>query len=618
MTPLTNSSLTPPGAEAERDGAPAAERRWAVVVLVWLALAVLLVLVQLRRQTPTVFLDELVLGRVAENIGRGAGETFQGLPSNTPSIYPYVVAPAWALLDGAAAYRLALGINALLMTSVVLPAYGLAALVAPHRRALFAAACAALVPAMVWAGMLMTEAVAYPLTAWTLWAMVAALRRPTLARTALVGVLIVAAYLVRAQLIALGGVFVLAVALEVLRGGRAELALRARRHRVVLAAACAGGAGLGALLLFSPRSLGNYGCAVAGAPSPGELAGPLVDYVGTMFVATLGLPPIALAALAARRANWRSEPLAPLLCVGIATVATLLVVAAWTAVTVSPELQERYVFYPAPVLLALLCALPGRASARAVALVAIAATAYAVALFPGFADVTGEVVVDRLGLPGVAGDVLGSRAVLWGGLFAALGLAAVLAVRVGGARGALVALGAAALFGAATLGVRQVDANLTSGEFRAALPAPLDVVDRMAGEEPAGIVVAEGSPGAVLFGVQMWNEQADRVFRLGIPDAYGAGQLCPVRVARDGTMEALIPCAGRDLPRWLVFVDGVERLRFATGDVRYDDRGVRLVEYADGEPRRLALASPADAARLSASLTPPRDPDEPLRRCNEQ
>jgi hypothetical protein len=152
--------------------------------------------------------------------------------------------------------------------------------------------------------MLMTEALAYPIAAWALFAMVRALHRPTLLRTALVAVLIGAACLVRTQLIALGGVFVAAVALDIVRGGRAQLAQRVRRHRVVLIAAAAGALARGALLLVGQRSFGTYSCVVADAPSPREIATPLSHYVGTIFVATLGLPHARGSVLGKRAVMW--------------------------------------------------------------------------------------------------------------------------------------------------------------------------------------------------------------------------------------------------------------------------------------------------------------------------
>jgi hypothetical protein len=623
MTSITEHSMDAraparPPISPDRPPDPMPARRWLMLLGTWLGLASLLILVQLGRKTPTTFVDELLFGRLAQNIAAGEGRTLQGLPLSMSTVYPLVVAPAWTLFDGVSAYRIALGLNALAMTGVVLPSFALTRRLVSFRWALAAAACAALVPAMVWSGMLMTEAVAYPAAAVALLAMVEVLRRPTLLGAVIVAATVGAAYLIRIQLIVLAAVFVVAVSLDVLRGGRHHIRERVHRHRAVLAAAAVGAVLLGVLLLVRQTSFGTYACVVADAPSPRELAGPLGDYVGTVFVATLGVPLIALASLALTRRSWRDERLAPLLCVGLAATLAFLGEAAWTAVTASPELQERYVFYITPILLPCLVAFPGRVRPRTVAIVALAGTVYAIAVFPGFADVTGDVVAERLGLGGFAADLLGERAVLWGAAFAVLGLAAFLAAQLGGTHALAVAVGVTALFGMATLGVRQLDANRASTELAERMPQPLDIVDRLTGGEPAGIVMGRGSDRQRLFHMQLWNHRVDRAYRIGIADRYGFGQLCPIVVGRDGTLASKRSCAGReDLPRWLVFVDQKARMTFPNGAVRHDGGGVRVVEYPPAAAPRVRVP----AGQASAVELPPeqvRDPDAPLERCTVQ
>jgi hypothetical protein len=163
--------------------------------------------------------------------------------------------------------------------------------------------------------------------------------------------------------------------------------------------------------------------------------------------------------------------------------------------------------------------------------------------------------------------------------------------------------------------VRQIDANRSSSEALAALPHPADVIDRTTGGEPAGIVVGRDVSTSALFGLQMWNDSADRTYRVGIADAYGAGQLCPLKVLRDGTITLPQPCAGRPLPRFLVFLASRSPLQLADGVVRYEGQGIRLVEYRTGEVPRLKLRNPAEAEELANVEAPPRDPNAPLKRC---
>jgi hypothetical protein len=531
------------------------------------------------------------------------------------TVYPLVIAPAWAVLHGVGAYRLALAINALLMTAVVLPAFGIVRHLVSFRWALATAACAAVVPGMVWAGMLMTEAVAYPVAGMALFAMVTALRRPGILLTVAVGVGILAGYLVRTQLIVLAAVFALTVVIDIAVGGQRELRHRVHRHRAVLGGALLAAVGLGVLLLHAQRSLGTYACVVASPPSPREIAGPLTHYLGILAVAALGLPAIAFLALALQRASWRDARLQPVLCVALAAMVVFVGQAAWAAVTVSPELQERYVFYAAPVLVACLPALSGRVRPRIVAAVGAVVVVYAATLFPGFADVTGDVVAKRLGLMGLPADVLGNTHVLWGAVFAVLTAAGVLATHLGGTRGVAVAVGVAAAFGAGVFGVRQLDANQASTELAQRSIQPRDIADRVSGGEPVGVVMTRNANATSLFNLQLWNRSVDRAYRIGIADAFGSGQLCPMHVARDGTLSLVSACAGRPLPHVLAILNGRRPLRFRNANVVFAQRDLQIVRFAPDAAPQLRLTSAAEARQLE----PPPDfrrPSGSLDRCN--
>lgn len=532
---------------------------------VWLGTAIFLVLIQLGRETPTVFVDEFIYGRLAQNLAHGEGFTIQGVGSSLRTAYPYLIAPAWLLFDHVAAYRTALGINAIVMSAATLPAWALARSITTPRRALLIAAGAGLLPSMVWAGMLMTEAAAYPLAAVALWGAVCALREPRPRWIVLTLIACGMAALVRTQLIALVGVFALAAILDVARHDRGWRS-RLRTHRlvvgvaVVLVVAAAAYASRG-----TQNVLSTYCGTVTNVPSPGQLAGPLKDYVGTFLIATLGLPLVALVTLALRAENRRDPVLGPLLSVAIAATIVLLGEAAWTAAIVSPETQERYVFYAAPAILACAGALPGRVRPRDLLVVGGAFVIYLVVLFPGFADVTGDVVAQRLGLHGLPARFVGNQGLLWGSSVAAIVALAALALRGNGSRQTVLLLLPMVVFGTAILTVRQIDANDASAEAAAKLPAPRAFLDE-AGSDPVGVVVMRGADASLLFATQFWNRSADRTYRIGTQDAYGAGQLCPIEVDARGRGYLLAPCAGRGLPRRLLILQG--RLRIGLEDAR--------------------------------------------------
>lgn len=608
----------PPGRD---DDDAMTRRRWAMLIGTWLGAAMLLIVLQWGRKTPTVFVDELVYGRLAQNIGLGEGRTYQGLPTSLNTVYPYVIAPAWSLFSGELAYRVALVINALVMTSAVLPTFALARRVAAFRWALATGALAAVVPSMVWAGMLMTEALAYPVAAAALLAMVKALERPSWRVLGLVAALVAVAYLVRHQFIGLAAVFLGAVLLDVARQGIRAIPGRARLHRLTLGAAAVGGAGLLGAIVFGRTAFGGLACVVNDPPSLAEVAGPMVDYGGILLVATLGAPLIALATLALRRANWRAPDTGPLLCVGLAAVAVLVLQAAWMAVTVSPELQERYVFYAAPVLLPAIVALPGRAAARTAALLGAATVAYFVLWFPGFGDVTGEVVADRLALSGTLRDIMAADALLWGAAAVVFASAVVAAASGRSPRGVAMALSLTALFGIAVLGVRQLDANRQSAELAARYQQPLDVVDRTVREGgSAAVLMLEDSPGTPMFHLQLWNQSIDRTYRLGIGEAFGVGQLCPLEVV--GLAKYVVlrePCAGRrQLPSTIVAIDGRARLPFANATTAYEKDGLRVLSFPTSQRPRIGEPG-SGKPNVPLNLdTPPDAPVAPVAgRCNQ-
>jgi hypothetical protein len=583
----------------------------------WLGVAAFLILLQRGRVTATVFADELTYGRLAENIGHGLGKTFHGLPSSQRTLYPYLVAPAWALFDGVTAYRVALAINALAMTSVILPAFGIARTVTRFRTALATAVLVALVPSMVWSGMLMTESLAYPAAGVFLFATLLALRRPGLGTALVAGICVVAGYFARSQFISLGGVFAIAIVLEILRHGRAGIVPQLRRHKwVVLGAGLLGGAG-GLVVLARPDLVGGYSCVLRNPPGPIELGTPALDYLGTTMIACALAPAIALIALAVTPRAWRDDRSGPLLCVAIAAAGGLLFQAAWTAVTTSPELQERYVFYAAPAVLPALALLPGRVRPRTLLAVTGVLTLYCALIFPGFSSVTGEVIVNRLGLTGPLADVLSDQRVLWAGATAVLGAGLALGLRAGATRAVTVALALTAVFTVPVLGARQLDANRQSAEQALRFQRPLTVVDDIAGTRRAALIITRGASLAGGFQVQLWNDSVDRVFRVGTTDTIGVGQACPVLVAADGTLSPKALCSGLGLPPVLVLEDGNgERLQPANGRVRRVGQGLRVWEVPSGEAPRLALRGVAGGAE---SLALPPDPvpgTGPAGRCN--
>ena len=109
-----------------------------------------------------------------------------GEPSGFGSLYTYLVAPAW-WLDPTDAWEAAKLIGALVMTATIFPAYGLARFVVSRPWAVAAAIGAVAAPPLAYAPYLLEEPLAYPFSTTALWAITAAVARPTRRRLVLAG-----------------------------------------------------------------------------------------------------------------------------------------------------------------------------------------------------------------------------------------------------------------------------------------------------------------------------------------------------------------------------------------------------------------------------------------------
>jgi glycosyltransferase involved in cell wall biosynthesis len=158
----------------------------------------------LRIKSPWIMVDELVYSDTARSLADGAGFTVHGVHAGYGYIYPLFLALPYAVTSHVSdAYDWARVVNAFLMCSAVFPAYLLARRVVRPPTALVAAGLAVAVPPMVYVGTLMTENAFYPLFLWLALALVVALERPTARNQLLVLALCVALYLTRAQAAAL-------------------------------------------------------------------------------------------------------------------------------------------------------------------------------------------------------------------------------------------------------------------------------------------------------------------------------------------------------------------------------------------------------------------------------
>lgn len=182
-------------------------------------------------------IDELLYAKTATFYSEGlhVRPHLFGEPYPVPNaLYPAILAPLYALFGSVTAFQLAHAVNAALFASTLVPVYLLARRVLdlPWGYALAAGLGSVLVPWAVAANVLMTESLAYPLSAWALLAMAAALARASWKRDLVALAAIGLAALGRNQLALLAGVLVAAAFLQAVSratpGAQAQQRLRDR------------------------------------------------------------------------------------------------------------------------------------------------------------------------------------------------------------------------------------------------------------------------------------------------------------------------------------------------------------------------------------------------------
>jgi hypothetical protein len=341
---------------ATAEGAATRSLARAVPVWAWLAgiVAVSVVvrfLFARRVQAPWIMVDELIYSELARGLAEDGSYSIRGVPSYTYGfVYPLAIAPAYALFDSLpTAYTAVKAINAFVVSLAAVPAYFLARRVLPAGMALLAALLAVALPSLLYAGQVMTENVFYPLFLCVMLAFVAALERPTPVRQLLLLALCALAYLTRAQALAL---FPAIAAAPLLLGSW-------RSFRVLYAAL--GGAALSALVVQLVRGespldlLGAYAVTGEHRYDAVEVARWLLYHVAELDL-YLGVAP--LAALLVLLALWRRLPrnVHPFLAATASiSVFLLLEVSAFASLPSVARIEERNLFYLAPlVMIALL------------------------------------------------------------------------------------------------------------------------------------------------------------------------------------------------------------------------------------------------------------------------
>ena len=259
-----------------------------------------------RRETPTIFTDELELTQISRSIADLGEPARRGEAYGFSSLVPWFTAPFWWLEPVSSAYEAIKTVQAFVMAAAIFPAYALARMVVSQPWSLFAAVGAIAAPALSYAPILVEEPWAYPAATLALWLTVRAIDRPAYGSVALAFGACVLAVLIRSQLAALFGA--LAFGLLAL-GWRSE---SMRRWRTSwsrwdwVGAVVLGAGALIALVAFLGHQSNEWEVATT------LWKGRMVEYgswAGGAFAIGVGvLPAIALLAVLAVPRSERSRP----------------------------------------------------------------------------------------------------------------------------------------------------------------------------------------------------------------------------------------------------------------------------------------------------------------------
>jgi hypothetical protein len=347
----------------------------AVPPWVWLAVivtgsALLRIVLARRMVAPWIMVDELIYSELAKSFALHGQFLVRDVASNGYGfVYPVLIAPAFRLFSSVPqAYTAAKAINSVLMSLAAVPAYLLARRAVRPALALVAAALTVAVPSLVYTGTLMTENVFYPLFLTCALVLVLVLERPTRLRVlALLGLSLVA-FLTRAQAVALVPA-ILTAPLLLPRPRWREFRLL---YGLIL--------GAGALVLVyevargrSPLdALGAYRSATNSSYSAGSVFRWFVYHVGELDLYVGVVPFAALLYLAFTR-----ERRTPFVAAAAPLAFWLVLEVAAFASTQSQRIEERNMFFVAPLFFIALCiwierGLPRPRAAAACAVVAAA------------------------------------------------------------------------------------------------------------------------------------------------------------------------------------------------------------------------------------------------------
>jgi len=355
---------------------------WAWLVALVVVSAVFRYGLSRRVVAPWIMVDELIYSELAKSFASTGHFLIRDVNHGAyGAVYPLLIAPAWRAFSSVPdAYAAAKTIGSVLMSLAAIPTYFLGRRVLSPLWALAAAVLAVAVPSMMYTGTLMTETVFYPIFVGVSLALVLALERPTATRQLVVLAACLLAFLTRSQAIVLiPAVATAPLVLAWLDRRRVVRVVREFRVLYGILVAAVGGALL--VQLARGRSpfdlLGSYSVTGHADYRVDQVLKWLLYHLAELDL-YLGVLPFAALLLLVALGRSLDRPLRVLLAATLPLAGWLLLEVAAFASALSPRVQERNLFYVAPLFFVALLAwiergMPRPPRAAAIAVVVAAA-----------------------------------------------------------------------------------------------------------------------------------------------------------------------------------------------------------------------------------------------------
>jgi hypothetical protein len=351
---------------------------------------------------PFIMIDEVVWAELARGIADAGkplvrGESHPGYGA----LYPLVISPAYLLFQRLpSAYAAVKDVNAVLMSLAAIPAFLLARRVVRPAFALLAGLLAVAVPSLAYTGTVMTENLFYPLFLVVTLVLVLVLERATPLRVVALLALFVVAFATRVQAVAFAPAALLApLALAVFR--REGIRLTLIRFRLLYAGFVLVGVAAVVVQLAAGRSLqdllGAYSPVGSASYDIGDALRYLAWHVEELTLYLLVFPVAAVVVLLGRARTLESR-LQGFLAALVALTVSFVPVVAVFASRFSDRIEERNLFYLAPLfVIGLLAWIEiGAPRPRVLAPAAVAGCVLLVALFPFGRFLTTSAITDTL------------------------------------------------------------------------------------------------------------------------------------------------------------------------------------------------------------------------------